>query len=187
VARRPWTYAETFWLHSLAERGLSNRQIGERIGRNAREVAGKRRAPMTDDQRAKLAASHRRWLAERGLSSLIETRWRRVYESRRAEHGWHADLKGLQLRIVNALWDRGPMTRPELVKTLGLRTDGVRPCHWFAGHGKRCLLGELCKRGLVEKVGRIRHRPGRGVAGTDTVYSLPLWIQRGALESSDAA
>lgn len=90
-------------------------------------------------------------------------------------HGWPEGLRPRQVQILNAIWERGPMTKQELCEFLGVRWNGSRRTLRGQKRGETFISG-LIKRGLLVDLGRV-YRPG-GKGFNQHVYSLSMNIQR---------
>lgn len=109
-----------------------------------------------------------------GVANLAELR-SLVFRQRAAAAGWPDDMRVRQVEIMNLLYDRGPMTRRQLVEAMGMRWLGSRKslrCNDKGGS----YLAVLMRRGLVVCLGRLNKGKGKGVS--HCVYALPLWLER---------
>jgi hypothetical protein len=95
-----------------------------------------------------------------GLASLCYAAHRKFAR----DSGWPEDLLIRETQILNAMWDRGPMTRREIAQAIGMRTD------------KHSYLATLMKRGMVICMPRKVQTGRRG--GNVNLYMLSLTIRR---------
>lgn len=120
-------------------------------------------------------------LAAAGVESLGELR--AVVLARRArEAGWPDGLTFREVQMLNALWDRGPMTRRQIADAIGMPWKGSRKSLVGNVPGGS-YLAHLQRLGLVVRLGRIvkvdvGKGPRSGQGKSVNVYSLPLTIQR---------
>ena len=167
---RRWTSDEDRLLKGLHREKKSYRQISTRLDRSTSAI-GKRLQDLglthrydPAQRRRKLAAIH-----EPGPSS-VETRWARV-RLKLGEHGWPPDLNPKEIKILNGIAERGPMTRRQLAElTDEPRAHDVR--YQLRGHGGRSAIARLLARRLLVRViiqGESRHRAA--------VYAMPLDAQ----------
>lgn len=112
---------------------------------------------------------------EKGVRNLGEVR-SRVFRERARRAGWPDDLRPTAVRILNALWDNGPMARREICEAIGLTWRGAR-ASLKSRDPEGSHLGHLVARGLVVNLGR--RVKGEGKGRSVYLYSLPLWIERG--------
>lgn len=110
-----------------------------------------------------------------GVGSLAELR-SLVHARRAAARGWPADLRQRHVQILDALYERGPMTRRQIADAVGMPWKGSRKS-LMSNDPEGSYLAHLQARGLVVRLGRVRG-PGRSYAW---VYSTPLWVERGAI------
>jgi len=145
-------------------------------------------------RRRQVAEKTREQLKKAGLTKLAHLRLK-AWRERAEAQGWPADLKPRQVEIMNLLWERGPMTRDEIGKALGMkkkrRSNGGRPWYSMCSNLRASettgstWLSDLIAKGLVVSLGRIASGHGRG--GNRQVYSLPLSIRRGPMTKGGAA
>ena len=167
-------------LKDLHGQGLTDTAIAARLGCERHTVGdhrGKLGLPANTHsawQRRRVAARTREQLRRAGLPTLAALR-AQAYRDRAAAAGWPDDLRPRAVQILNALWDRGPMTRRELAEAIGMPWKGSRKS-LTSNDPEGSYLAHLIKRGLVINLGRLRKASGRG--HSTCVYSLPLWIDR---------
>ena len=132
-------------------------------------------------QRRRVAAKTAEQLQAAGLPSLAAVRAKAFRDYARSQ-GWPEDLRPRAVQILNAIWDRGPMTRRELARAIGMPDQYDRP------HGEASVLASndpegsylahLAARGLVVVFKRAGRVTGRGKGRSVDVYSLPIDIKR---------
>jgi hypothetical protein len=111
-----------------------------------------------------------------GFRSLAELRsW--VFRRMAEKAGWPADLRPRHVDILNALWDRGPMTRRELADAIGMRWLGSRGS-LKSSDPEGSYLAHLTRRGLVMRMPRARRMTGQGKGRSCDIYMLSLDIER---------
>ena len=120
-----------------------------------------------------------------GLPNLAALR-AAVFRDRARASGWPEDLRPRAVQILNALWDRGPMTRTEIALAIGLRINYGGP-HEIrkilkSNDAEGSYLAHLLARGLLVDLGRVGTVVGQGRGRSVHVYSLPLTIERGKVQ-----
>lgn len=110
-----------------------------------------------------------------GLPSLAQLRVRRYRQFAR-ESGWPEDLRPRAVHILNALYERGPMTRREIAEAVGMPWKGSRKS-LVSNDPEGSYLAHLLNRGFV--VVQKRACKGRGRGRSTSVYMIPLTIHRG--------
>ena len=99
------------------------------------------------------------------------------------ESGWPEDLQKRETQILNLMWERGPMTKRELVTALGMPWKGSRKS--LCGNRKGgSYLATLMRRGMVICLGRLARHPDCGKGNragqgkNACIYSLSPTIER---------
>jgi hypothetical protein len=167
-------------LVKLHAKGLTDTAIAAELGCERHTVGDHRRKlglPANTHSawsRRRVAARTREQLRAAGLPTLAAVR-AKAFRDRASAAGWPEDLRPRAVQILNALWDRGPMTRRELAEAIGMPWKGSRKS-LVSNDPEGNYLAHLIKRGLVINLGRLRKASGRG--HSTCVYSLPLWIER---------
>ncbi len=171
--RRRWTPEEDRELLRLHRERTPYAQIGKALDRSICAVA-KRIAdhglatPQRSDRdkrRRKLRALHE------PSNSGCEQRWARERLAL-GEHGWPPDLNPKEVKILNLIAERGPMTRRKLSEAVGEpRSDNVR--YQLRTHGGRSAVARLLARRLLVRV--MVQGEGRRRA---SVYAIPLDAQQ---------
>lgn len=173
--------------------GWSDSEIAaaRRVDRHA--VTGmRRRLGLRDNSRnerwrQKIISGTLRQCRAAGVASLGALR-AKVLRERSAKAGWPADLPWRAGQILTLLWERGPMTRVQLVEAirpdLAGRCTRKRMNHALGdndvAHGRgsaNSYLANLLRRGLIVDLGRLVRTGRKG--GNLHLYSLPLSLQRG--------
>jgi hypothetical protein len=125
---------------------------------------------------ARVRENTRRQCAAAGVLHLGELR-AVVLRSRVEKSGWPKDLLFRQVQILDALYERGPMTREEICAAIGMRWKGPKTEMIANGRGTT-YLSDLMRRGLVTSLGRKFNTGGKGK--NTCIYSVPIWIERSA-------
>ncbi len=133
-------------------------------------INGVHTAHFADRVRAKTAEQ----LRQAGLPSIGHLR-KESFRQRAIAAGWPEDLRPRAVQMLNAMWDRGPMTRRELAEAIGMRWKGSS-ASLVSNDPEGTYLASLIKRGLVVNLGRKCCGKGRG--HSSFVYSLSPDIQR---------
>lgn len=174
-------------IRDLNLRGFTDPEIAVEIAADRHTVSRHRRElglpgrRFDSRYRSKVAAKTREQLAAVGLGSLAEVR-AEVFRRRVAAMGWPEGLKVREAEILDALCERGPMTRREIVEAIGMPWRGSRRSLKCKG-GRGSYLANLIAYGLVVTFGRpIR---GSGSGYSRTLYSPALTLERsGAREQA---
>jgi hypothetical protein len=132
----------------------------------------------SERQRNLIAQKTRRQLRRAGLRSMADLRIR-SHRDFAIRSGWPTDLLHRQVQMLNALWDRGPMTRREIADAIGMPWKTPSNSLVCAQLPEGTYLANLITRGLVVNLGRKVGGNGRGK--NVCLYSLPLWIERKAV------
>ena len=117
-------------------------------------------------------------LARAGLPSIGHLR-KEAFRARAVAAGWPEDLRPRAVQILNALWDRGPMTRREIADAIGMPWKGSRKS-LVSNDPEGSYLAHLTARGLMLVLKRAHQVTGQGKGRSCDVYTLPLWIERKA-------
>lgn len=165
--------------------GWSDAEIAAAVGGERHAVGEHRRRlglphnAYSEHRRERVRRKTQEQLEREGLSSLGELRVR-VFRQRAKRAGWPEDLRPRAVQILNALWERGPMTRRELADAIGMPWRGSRKS-LVSNDPEGSYLAHLTARGLVVVLKRAKQVIGRGSGRSQDVYSLPLSIQRGPI------
>lgn len=122
----------------------------------------------------------------RSLGDLRAKLWADQARAHARGMGWPEDLQLRAVQILNALWDRGPMTRKEIAAAIGMPTaypnakNAQRSILKSNGPGGS-YLATLIARGLVIRLPRACRMVGQGKGHSCDVYTLPVTIQRRAV------
>ena len=159
-----------------AARGVDRHAVG-----HVRQELGLPLNRASEHVRAKVAAKTAEQLRAAGLPSMAHLRIE-SFKARARAAGWPEDLRPRAVQILNAIWDRGPMTRRELATAIGMRTD------YGGKHEIRKILmsndpegsytAHLIARGLLVVFKRAGRVTGCGKGRSVDVYSLPINIER---------
>ncbi len=115
-------------------------------------------------------------LEREGVGSLADLRAKQ-YQRFAVDRGWPPSLRPREIQIVDLLYERGPMTRRQIVDLLGLGGDNQRK--WLScRHGRGSYIANLMYAGLVV---RSAHKTVKGVGKGRSVYtySCAAWVRRG--------
>lgn len=163
----------------LYELGMTDREIAVELKCNRRTIFRFRRAhkltPNTFSrrQRDKIRERTAARLRKLGIKNFCDLRWGKYREEAR-RLGWPDDLKPTALKILNVLYEQGPMTRKQITESLGLRWRGSAKSLTSSGS----YLAELMHRGLVVSLGRCVK--GRGSGRSVQLYAVPLAVVPGS-------
>lgn len=138
----------------------------------------------SDRQRRKIGLKARVQCRRAGVRNLAEIRvlaYRRFAKG----HGWPEDLRPRAVQILDALWQLGPMARPEIAAAIGMPWKGSRKS-LVSNDPEGTYLAHLIKRGLVVALKRARKVTGRGRGHSMDVYAIPLHVERGPCEERSA-
>lgn len=157
---------------------------GERIGRVVdrhsvtrwRDKLGLPSVLHSEHQRNQVREKTAEQLKAAGVASLAELRGQ-VFRERAAAAGWPEDLRPRAVQILNALWERGPMTRMQIAEAIGMPWKGSRKS-LTSNDPEGSYLAHLMSRGLVIVMKRAAKVTGQGKGRSQNVYSLPLTIER---------
>ena len=168
-------------VRQMNARGLPDAEIARSIGCDRHTVSRRRRQFDLPSNakgewfREKIRAATKRQLQRCGLPSLADVR-AEAFRRYAARRGWPPDIAPTAVHILDALDERGPMTRREIADAIGMPWHGSRSSlKCTAKHGGSYLAG-LIRRGLVVQLGRIVRGEGRG--RSVCLYSLSLTAQR---------
>lgn len=127
--------------------------------------------------RQKIADCTREQCRTAGAANLaaVRVKLHREYAHR---NGWPEDLRPRAVQILNALYDRGPMTRREIAAAVEMRwKDSQRSLRSRDQEGS--YLAHLLGRGLVVAISRGHRVVGAGGGRGQNVYMIPLTVKRG--------
>jgi hypothetical protein len=168
-------------IRRLHRQGLDDVAIAGRLGSDRETVHAVRYARLgLPPNEAAILAKRRKGVktqfARLGIRSGGELR-QLGYRRFAARNGWPEDLRPREVQILNALAARGvPMTRPELARAIGMRTDREdRPGHvaLLAGNGPGgTYTASLLRRGLLVALKRASVVHGRGKRRSRDLYAL---------------
>jgi DNA-binding Lrp family transcriptional regulator len=164
----------------LNGQGYSDTEIAGELGSDRHCVTAQRERlglpsnRSSDRFRARVAANTREQCDKAGVSSLGELRALMLRE-RAIKAGWPSDLRWRSVQILDLLEQRGPMTREDIAKSIGMPWRGSR--HSLKGNDPEgSYLANLIKRRLVVNLGRIVS--GRGQGASVSLYSMAIDAQR---------
>jgi hypothetical protein len=160
-----------------------DRLHADELGPASREWVTERRREMglasnafSQRHRQRVAAKTREQLERAGLSSLAQLR-NRVLRDRVAAEGWPADISWRAAQILSLIWDRGPMTKVEICKALGMPLHNGVSSKQLKGNGPGgSHVATLMQRGLLVSFRKVVRTGRRG--GNVDLYTLPFSIQR---------
>jgi hypothetical protein len=191
LRRRRRTEVDAAFLETvrrLAALGRTDPEIAAELGCDRHTVSGRRkRMGLASNaygarHRAKIAASAREQCRRWGVANLGAIR-SRVFRLRAQQAGWPGDLRPRAVQILDALADRGPLTRRELAKAIGVPWNGTSASLRSRDPGGS-YLAYLIARGLVVSLGRVARGVGRG--GSSQLYSLSLAAERSPADGRSA-
>lgn len=168
-----WSDAEI-----AAEWGCERHTIGD-----IRKRLGLPSNAFSEHFRRRVAAKTAQQCRAAGVPSLGALRVK-VFRDRARRAGWPEDLRPRAVQILNALWDHGPMTRPELAAVIGMPWKGSRKS-LVSNDPEGSYLAHLAKRGLVQVLKRGRKVTGKGRGASLDVYTLPFTVERLIVEEAD--
>lgn len=171
-------------IRRLHAQGLSDAAIAKRVGIGRRSVCDIRadRLGLPVNAAAILRAKRRAVKTQQKVLNVRSPAELRPlsYQRYAVENGWPEDLRPREVQILNVLAAQGvPMTRLELAKAIGMRTDRI------GGNGSLALLtgngpggtytASLMRRGLVATLGHAGPRckaSGKGCGRRLKLYLL---------------
>jgi transposase-like protein len=168
-------------LRQLHAQGYSDSEIARewgisrKVAEDWRKRAGLPSNALSEHRRARVREKTREQLARAGLPSLAHVRLA-AFKKFARKHGWPEDLRPRAVMMLNAMWQRGPMTRRELADAIGMPWKGSRKS-LVSNDPEGSYLAHLMKRGLVVSLGRCKQNGGQGK--NTHVYTLALDVQRG--------
>lgn len=166
--------------------GWSDAEIGELFGLTRKTISGRREklglpaSGNSPHRRRRVAMRTAEQLRKAGLPSIGHLR-REAFRKYAVACGWPDDLPPRAVQILNAIWDRGPQTRRELQRCIGMPWLGSRKTLKGSVVGGS-YLAFLMRRGYVVTVGRIVR--GRGRGRSVQMYTLAENIKRGPIDPS---
>jgi hypothetical protein len=177
-----WSDAEisTEWNKRHAELTVSREWVME----VRREKLGLPSNAFSEHRRLTVAAKTREQLEKAGLPSIGHLRVE-AYKAYCARVGWPQVSRPRLAQILNALYEQGPKTLPELAAAIGMRwrpskhhPNGVG----LTGNGPGgSYTGELTKLGLVVRLGRkARYATGKGKVRF--IYAIAPGVVRGKVD-----
>lgn len=109
------------------------------------------------------------------IEGVMAAERRRAAERRQfaSSNGWPEHLKQIQVRILNLLWEQGPMRRSEIASALRRTGEACSICM----HG-RDYLAELVREGMVN-----RHEGTQRDGCRIVVFMINIWLTREAAEN----
>jgi hypothetical protein len=157
------------------------RGVGRHFVASRRTAAGLGSNAFSEHQRQRTEAKTKEQLAAAGLSSMAELRIK-AYADRKRAMGWPDDLQMQEANILSVLWDHGPMTRLEIARAIGRRTEYPGPygdkrilgCNREGGS----LLATLLRRGMILRFPKQATYSNRGPRRKVDVYMLSPDIKR---------
>lgn len=172
--------------------GWSDSAVAELAGVDRRWVCELRRQiglpsnALSAWHRAKVGAKTRLQCQAAGVKSLAEVR-RLAFKKYARENGWPEDLLPRQVQIMNAIYERGPLTKRRLCEVLGMPWKGSGHKTTFYSNqpadGGSYLAG-LLRRGLL--ISLRKYVWGEGPRGGKMpgrtpcdLYLIPLNVKRG--------
>lgn len=136
---------------ALYEQGLNDREIAERLSRNQGHINRVRRQ----------LGLKSKFFGSQGRDN--------AFKQFAIDRGWPAELKPREVQIVNALYERGPMTKREICESIGMEWQGQ--FHSLKTNGRhKSYLGSLMARGLIVRLPQ---------KTKERVYGIPATVQRG--------
>lgn len=129
--------------------------------------------------KARVRAATVRQCEAAGVANLAELR-SQVFHQRATASGWPICLRPVHVRILDVLWEHGPMTRREIAAAAGFPWKGSGTMGSRDPGGG--LLPYLLRLGLVIKLASL---PGKGRGRHWCVYSLPLWLKKGNVDEPE--
>lgn len=164
----------------LNAEGLPDTDIAGRLGVE-RHTASKHRKAMGLPShekgrvwRERIVAASAAQCRRAGVRSMGELR-SAVFAARAVRAGWPADMPPAAVKILDALADHGPMTRPEVATATATRWLGSRKTFKAKLPGGS-YFAYLVSRGYVVDLGRVARNGGRG--GNSHLYSLAADAER---------
>lgn len=140
-----------------------------------RESLGLPRNDKPDRTKQRLREAMRRQLEAAGAETLAEIRYRKFREYA-ARRGWPESLRPRAVQILDALYERGPMTRREICTAVGLPWQGSRKS-LQSNDKPGSYLAALARWGFVQRMRRARRGPGPG--RSQDVYAISISVIRG--------
>ena len=139
---------------------------------------------LNDRRRDKVRQKTLEQLKSKGLASLAEERVT-AYRARARAAGWPEWMPPRAVQILNLLWDRGPMTRLELIRVMRPDLEPSQLSRKRVNKALHCnledcggsYLSALLRTGFVYAVRRGLKQPGKGKSVD--VYCLSNSIKRG--------
>jgi hypothetical protein len=162
----------------IADAYTARRRITERhtVGDRRRAMALASNA-LSEHRRRKIAETTRQQLQREKLPTLAALRANRFREYAR-ERGWPENLPPRGVQILDALYERGPMTRRQIAAAVGMPWKGGNTFNWTPPKYTRgSYLADLAARGLVVRMRRAAPG-GRGGQKVD-LYAIPITVKRG--------
>jgi len=193
IPQRIGTPAFEAFLRERSAAGWSDTEIGAAWGGVCRHAVTGLRARLglasnaySPHVRAKIRQATREQCRREGVANLAELKAKRFRQAAR-RCGWPEDLRPRSVQILNALWDRGPMTRRQIADAIGMRWKGSR-ASLSSNDPEGSYLAHLQARGLVVRLGRFaQSRSAAGRGSRCYVYSLPPWIERSVPDARTTA
>lgn len=149
-------------LRSLHAQGYTDSEIGEAVGRSRVAIGTQRRKYGLPSNRPHQRFIDRcrnvtkKMVRDRGLKNFCGLR-QQAWKDFARRNGWPEDLWPREVTILNALLERGPMTRRQICDAIGLRWCGRNSSLKSHRPGHSTHLGYLASRGLVVRLGTARN------------------------------
>lgn len=165
----------------LYRQELSDTEIARRLGHERHAISAWRRRNRlpehgwTERRRREVAARTREQLRRAGLPSLAALRVK-AFRDFAKRNGWSEDLLPREVQVLNALWERGPLTKRQLCEAIGMPWKGTSRASLKSNGPGGSYVTDLMRRGLVVSLGRKVYN-GRKGANT-ALYALALWVER---------
>ncbi|MFM9962229.1 MAG: hypothetical protein ACKV2Q_13530 [Planctomycetaceae bacterium] len=164
-------------IRRLLKRGWSDSEIGAEIGSHQRDVGARRKflgLPASGNnarRRAKVAIKTREQMRLMGLPSMAYLRIESFKKFAR-DRGWPEEVAPRAVQILEVLFERGLMTRRQIVVAIGMNVDRPQKNWLFDSKNQTSYLATLMRLGLVARSPRLvvpgtlpgkRKMVGRGI------------------------
>jgi len=130
-----------------------------------------------DQLKACKQRAYKRQMEVLGIKSMPDL-WERHMRRQALKHGWPADVRPLEIQILDVMLDGEFRTRAEIAAAIGLRSNNQR--EWFkTSSGSQSAIANLVNRGLLRRSSRRTRRSRTGGSGrTSYEYWMPLEVRR---------